>query len=104
LRIVGVQVTIPAGTGYAKGKQFTTYSLPEKEIDGVPYHTTLYTYQTGDARVVLVYVIPARIEPSERMGDRIEMSLETLTVADVKPPRPAPGSKKGGTATPKAAF
>lgn len=98
------RVTIPAGTGYAKPKQFTVYNLPEREIDGVSYHTSIYTHQTGDARVVIVYIIPARIEPSERMGDRIEMSLETLTVTDVKPPKPTVGGKKGGGAAPKRAF
>ena len=98
------RVTIPAGIAYTKGKQFTTYSLPEKEIDGIAYHTTLYAHQAGDARVVLVFVIPARIDTSERIGDRIEMSLETLTVTDVKPPRPTPGGKPGAEAAPKRAF
>jgi hypothetical protein len=54
--------------------------LPEDPIDDVPTRFTIYRFEQEGTQVLIMTVIPDTVSPSERLSERIPLSLGTLVV------------------------
>lgn len=52
-----------------------------EEIAGYARQFSAYLYEQGDIQVIVLFVLPNGIDSSEKLTDRIPLSLETLGVA-----------------------
>jgi hypothetical protein len=90
-----LQMAPPAAEAYetvrypAKVGQFVTpvrYTFvriePAEEIDGMLREFSVYMYEQGDVRAIVLFVLPQHVATSERFGERLPLCLETLEVSD----------------------
>lgn len=79
---------IPRNRGYVTGNTLRTETLhPQKMINGNKNDVIVYYTQNQKSKidVFIVFVVPAGVDTSEKMHDRIALSLETLKISNTKP-------------------
>ncbi len=91
---------------YVPQKNYDVFRIADAFMsDGVPYSMELFVQHAGPVDVVLMLVLPVGIDSSERLGERIPYTLETLQISS-RPPAAAPaaGAQPGGGVPASNAF
>jgi len=89
---------IPEKLGYVKKKHLTKYQGPlSQQIHGVDMDTAVYLTQSGDTRIVILFILPRRISAKENLHNRIPMSLESLVLSATRPGKAGKSKKKTGS-------
>ena len=76
----------------------------DEAIAGYFREFTAYMYRQGDIQVVVLFVLPKDVEPSEKFAERIPLCLETLVVSGNKLVAPSAGGAAAGGAAPASGF
>jgi hypothetical protein len=86
---------IPVQPGYVKKKVLTKYQGPlSQQIQGVDMDAAIYLTQSGDTRIIILFVVPRRVSAKENLHDRIPMCLESLVLSTNRPGKAGETKKK----------
>lgn len=77
---------LPRNPEFEKQKTFSTITLPPPmPINGVQMDFTLYLQQAGDIQVVVLLATPKNVGAQEKLNERMEMALSSLSISSTKP-------------------
>ncbi len=76
----------------------------DQPIHDTRYSFELYSTQQGDNQVVLLLAIPAGMDPSSKISERMQLTLETMKVSNARPQAKPAGGAGGGPAPAPSGF
>jgi hypothetical protein len=95
----------PKGHQFVKQRTFeVTLFNSELPIHGTRYSFEMYATQQGDNQVIVLLAVPEGMDPSARISERLQLTLESMKVSDQRPQAQQAGAAPGQPAPAGGSF